>query len=282
MNLLWRISCILPNLILIVHDFSICSTRKQLECVLSFVNSFHVRCLVKHSSSFFIVITSVFSIGLYIFAYNQTDNVIIVFFRVNDMKRIISSITGIAVLILFFSSCSSPNGVAEKALKLVGRGTFVPTSVDKYLGGEPMSTIGLFTDYGDIFDNALIDNSEAEFFLENGYTRETPRRVYFNFSDVMFSKFELINKKEISYDIRSIIDYSKFDGLTPEAIQRLKDAYNNLHKEYKEQGTIATWLEGEGVLTYILRYNLENKNIAEITVLKLPDKGYRVCSFRVE
>lgn len=74
----------------------------------------------------------------------------------------------------------------------------------------------------------------------------------------------------------------EFDGLDGEALQRLKDAYKYLNDEYKECGSISTWLEGKDVPAYILRYNLDNRHIADITVLKLPEKGFRVCSFIIE
>lgn len=198
------------------------------------------------------------------------------------MRRILSLIASLGIGIFSILSCSSPTSIAEKALKIAGRGTFVPTAIDKYLGDDTMATIGLFTDYGDIFDNALINNDEAEFFLQHGYFEETPRRAYFYFSDIMFSKYQLIKQEEISYDVRMIMDFSKFDGLTDAALQNLKDAYKNLYDEYKENGSFSTWLVGKNVPTYVLRYNLENKYIANITVLKLPDDGYRVCSFIIE
>lgn len=198
------------------------------------------------------------------------------------MRRVFAYIAAFGIGISTLLSCSSPTGVAEKALKLAGRGTFVPTAIDRYLGNDNMATVGLFTDYDDIFDSALIHSDEAEFFLKYGYFKETPRRAYFDFSDIMFSNYQLIKQSEISYDVRSIMDFSKMDGLTGDALQSLKDAYKHLNEEYKESGSISTWLEGKDVPAYILRYNLDNKYIANITVLKLPREGYRVCSFIIE
>ena len=198
------------------------------------------------------------------------------------MKRILGLIISLGIGISFLLSCSSPTTVAEKALKLAGRGTFVPTAIDKYMGNEKLATVGLFTDYDNVFNSAFIHNDEAEFFLKNGFFKETPRRSYFYFSDIMFSKYQLIKKKESSYDIRMIMDFSKYDGLTDSALRSLKDSYKHLHDEYKENGSISTWLVGKSIPAYIMRYNLDNKYIAEITVLKLPDDGYRVCSFIVE
>lgn len=183
-------------------------------------------------------------------------------------------------IVVGLSACSSPTSVAEKALKLVGVGTFVPSDVDRYLGrSEPLSTIGLFTDYASIFDNALIHSDEAENFLNSGVYSKIANKVYFSFSDIMFSNYRLISEEgEITYDIRDIFDFSTLDELTVEAIKRGA----RLHSGYQEFGTIATWIEGENIPAYVLRYNLDNRYIANITVLKLPNKGYRVCAFRIE
>lgn len=198
------------------------------------------------------------------------------------MRRLFTFISVLGICTSSLLSCSSPTGVAEKALRLVGRGTFVPTAIDRYLGDDVMATIGLFTEYGDIFDNALIHNDEAEFFLQHGYYEKTPQKAFFDFSNIMFSNYQLIKQQEISYDIRNIMDFSQMDGLTEDANQRLKQAYKTLYDEYKENGPFSTWLEGKDIPAYLLRYNLENKYIANITVLKLPDDGYRVCSFTIE
>lgn len=198
------------------------------------------------------------------------------------MKKLISSIAVYTIGILFAVSCSGPTSVAEKALELAGRGTFVPTTIDRYLGSDNMATIGLFTDYDNIFNSALIHSDEADFFLKYGYIKETPRRSYFDFSDILFSNYRLIKQEKIAYDVRNIIDFSKMEGLSVEAIQTLKDAYKSLKEDYQEQGPIATWLEGKDVPAYIMRYNLDNRCLAKIIVLKLPEEGYRVCSFRIE
>lgn len=196
------------------------------------------------------------------------------------MKRTITIVLALCCIIV--TSCSGPNSVAEKALKLVGRGTFVPSIADRYMGNEATSTFGLFTDYDKIFSSALIHTDEAKYFLKYGVYKKTPRLAFFDFSDIMFSRFSLISKDEISYDVRDITDYSMYKGLTEEAIQRLKNACRHRYTEYQETGSIGTWLVAKNVPAYLFRYNIENKHVIAITVLKLPDKGYRVCSFMVE
>ena len=119
-----------------------------------------------------------------------------------------------------------------------------------------------------MFDNSLIYTEEAEHFIKYNFYKKIQQNSFF-FSDIMFSKYSLISKERINYDIKGIIDYSTM-GLSNEAINNLKEAYKNLNDEYQENGSFATWTESK------------NKHIADITVLKLPKKGYRVCSFYIE
>lgn len=174
-------------------------------------------------------------------------------------------------------SCSSPTSVAEKALKLVGLGTFVPDVVEKHFGWDSYNTLSLFTDYDNIFDNALIDTDEADHFLEYGDLKETPPKVFFNFSYIMFTKWTLISKDDFNMDIRNIQDYSKYPKTESEI-----EFFKSIYDDYQLNGQIATWIEGKDIKAYSLRYNIENKHIAEITVLKIPEKGYRVCAFYIE
>ncbi len=196
-------------------------------------------------------------------------------------KKTLFKITVLIFCLISIVSCSSPTSVAEKALKLVGRGTFVPDIAEKYLDIESLNAIKLFTDYGTVFDNSLIYTEEAEHFIKYNFYKKIQQNSFFYFSDIMFSKYSLISKERINYDIKGIIDYSTM-GLSNEAINNLKEAYKNLNDEYQENGSFATWTESRDVPAYRLRYNIENKHIADITVLKLPKKGYRVCSFYIE
>lgn len=198
------------------------------------------------------------------------------------MKKHLSCIIGIGLALVSMVSCSSSSSVAEKALKLVGVGTFVPDAVDRYLGGENLAYMSLFTDYDDIFDSALIRNAEAEDFLKCGVYREVAWKSYFNFSSVMFSDYKLISKEDFKYVLHGIRDYSKYDGLTKEAIESIKKDDSYVHEEYQEKGDIATWVEAKDVPACFLKYNLDNKHIATIIVLNLPDEGWRVCGFTID
>ena len=180
-------------------------------------------------------------------------------------------------------SCSSPNSVADKALKLVGLGTFAPSDVDRYLGHSyGFETIKLFTDYDDIFDNALIDTDEALNFRKYGTYKETNRAGFFYFSNAVFEKWELVKEDELTYDLYGITDYSRLGDLSPEVLKGMKDYESRSHEDFKESGNITTYLVAKDAPAKILRYKLDNKFFANLTVIKVPDVGYRVCAFRIE
>ena len=200
------------------------------------------------------------------------------------MKRFRSLIVFCSIILPTLSSCSSPTSVAEKALKVVGRGTFVPTDVDRYVGIEPRAIILLTSDYGDIFDDALRKSQEAEDFRENGYYKESKRSAFFNFSDVLFEKFELISKEEITTDLYGINNYAlmREGGIDERVIEQSREVNERFYKDYQENNDCGTWLIEKDVPMYILRYKLDNQYIANISVVKCPDAGFRVCAFRIE
>lgn len=177
-------------------------------------------------------------------------------------------------------SCNSPTSVAEKALEIVGRGTFVPTDIDRYAGIEPRAVIMLTTDYGNIFDNALRYNYEALDFRKTGTYKE--HRVFY-FSDVLFEKYELISKEDISITLYGIDNYARWreSGTNEDLIMSFKEVHK-MQQDYQESGDFGTWIVEQNVPMSILRYKLDNRYIANISVLKCPNTGYRVCAFRIE
>ncbi|MBQ7421625.1 MAG: hypothetical protein IJV27_05765 [Prevotella sp.] len=199
------------------------------------------------------------------------------------MKTRLLNFIAFGVSLLLIASCSSPKSVADKALKLVGLGTFAPSDVDRYLGHSyGFETLKLFTDYDDIFDNALIDTDEALNFRKYGSYKETSKTSFFYFKNAVFEKWELVKEDELSYDLYGITDYSRLGDLSPEAIKSMKDYESISHADYQESGNITTYLVAKDVPAKILRYKLDNKFFANLTVIKVPDVGYRVCAFRIE
>lgn len=180
-------------------------------------------------------------------------------------------------------SCSSPESVAQKALKVVGLGTFAPTEVDRYIGRtQGFEAITMFSDYDKVFSRDLIRSSEAEDFRRSGYYREIDQEEYFYFSNAIFEKWELVKKDQYEINLYGLSNAAAYEGLTPEAIERIEKAHEHIHKDYVKNGNISTWLVAEDVPAFDLRYKLDNRFFANITVIKIPDEGYRVCSFRID
>ena len=89
-------------------------------------------------------------------------------------------ITVLIFCLISIVSCSGPTSVAEKALKLVGRGTFVQDIAEKYLDIESLNAIKLFTDYGTVFDNSLIYTEEAEHFIKYNFYKKIQQNSFFS------------------------------------------------------------------------------------------------------
>ncbi len=199
------------------------------------------------------------------------------------MKTKLLKFIAFGASLLLIASCSSPNSVADKALKVVGLGTFAPSDVDRYLGNSYGSEIlSLFTDYDDIFDNALIERDEAQNFRKYGFYRRAERSNFFYFSNAIFEKWELVKEDDISYDLYTLVDYSQFEGVDENTIKSLRDYARNNHEDYQESGLVSTWMVAKNVPAKLLRYKLDNRFFANLTVINVPEKGYRVCAFRIE
>lgn len=186
----------------------------------------------------------------------------------------------LSVFVLLFASCDSPTAVSEKALKVVGKGTFSKSMVDKIANTKPLAVISMFTDYGNIFDGALEETEEALNYRKTGVYKDYSD-VMFDFSDVLFERFELIDKTDYSTDC--VYDIFRYTGYVNGNIDdnALRDIFSK-HEDYQETNNIGTWLDAKDLPTYSLRYKLDNKFIAYIITVKIPHEGWRVCSFRIE
>lgn len=199
------------------------------------------------------------------------------------MNTKLLSLFGFCASLLLMASCSSSNSVADKALKLVGLGTFAPSDTDRYLGHSYGSeTLSLFSDYGEIFDNILLRTEEATNFRKYGVYMESSRNSFFYFSNAVFEKWELVKEDLVSYDLYGCVDYSKMAGLNEEGIKSMKESYMRMYSDYQESNSVATWLVAKDVPARVLRYKLDNKLFASLTLIGVPGKGSRVCAFRIE
>lgn len=193
------------------------------------------------------------------------------------IKRLYLLVTLLSAL----TSCSSPERVAEKALADIGRGLYVKGPL-----GMSLEKVSLFTDHSDVFSNYLINSNDAESIIKTGYKKGADRDSYF-MTDILFEKYELISKKEIK---TTLYDYSSYSDdslsfLEPEKAQKLKADLQNYDRNkpefYKEIGDYIIFMY-ENISYVQLKYKLDNKYIATIITIKVPDKGYRVCAVWID
>ena len=187
----------------------------------------------------------------------------------------------LAICLIALFSCSSPEKVAEKALADIGRGLYVKGPL-----GISLEKVGLFTDHADIFSNFLINSDDAKSIIETGYKKGADRDGYF-MTDILFDKYELISKKEIK---KTMYDYSSYNDdsysfLEPDKAEKLKTDLRNYDRNkpefYKEIGDYIIFIY-ENVPYVELKYKLDNKYIATIITIKVPDEGFRVCAFWIQ
>lgn len=177
-----------------------------------------------------------------------------------------------AFCLAFLISCSSPERVAEKAMKDFGSGLFAADKI-----GFSTEKIFMFVNHGDIYSGFLMQSHEAKNILDLGYKEGSSKDAYF-MTDILFNDYVLVSKKEITttqyrYDLLSkddaIIDTS--------TIQLLKDYYRESPNFYKEVGDYFLF-KYDDVPFCELKYKLDNKYLATVIVIKIPDVGYRVCA----
>lgn len=184
----------------------------------------------------------------------------------------------ILVSIILIQSCSSPESISEKALHLIGLGTFI----EQIQGIRSMEEISMFSKYDKVFTDALIKSEIAETYRTKGYLQKEEKRDYFPLS-MLFDKVELISKEESSVDLYGYSDYSKPEGLTEDAIERIRNANKHLYNEYEEIDNIATYkISNKGTPFYTLRYKIDNRYTATVFVVKVPEEGYRVGGVYIE
>lgn len=185
----------------------------------------------------------------------------------------------ILVSIILIQSCSSPESISEKALHLIGLGTFR----EQIQGIRSVEEISMFSKYDKVFTDALIKSEIADTYRTKGYLQEEEKRDYFPLS-MLFDKVELISKEESSVDLYGYSDYSKLEGLlTEDAIDRIRNANKHIYNEYEEIDNIATYkISNKETPFYTLRYKIDNRYTATVFVVKVPEEGYRVGGVFIE
>lgn len=170
-------------------------------------------------------------------------------------------------------SCSNPESIAEKGLKEVSSGKYV--DIDGHLR---------FAREGKIFKNLLSSNDKAKAFIDGVDYHEIS---YFE-TDILFNHWELINKDKGTIDIYRFSDFTKDNGTKFEG-----QMYRSYIEIYGKEGTElqdgsklikinangAAILEYKELPIYWLKYKIDKKRMATVTVLNHPEYGYCIVSF---
>ncbi len=179
----------------------------------------------------------------------------------------------ITLCLAILTSCSSPERVAEKALNDIGSGLFAEGRV-----GISSEKLFMFTNHSDIYSQCLIISDDVEDFLENGVIAGSIDSDSYFMTEVLFDNYELVSKKEYLSDLYSYSNYQEENENIDKMMREYKRGLKNSYKEIDNYFIF----KDENVPCCELRYKLDNKYIATIIVIKIPDVGYRVCAVWID
>lgn len=178
----------------------------------------------------------------------------------------------IAMILLVFSACNEEH-FANKVIKDIGNGVYAsPLCV-----GRSIDKTDLLI-HDDVFSLAEIYNKAA-----NERSEIKDYEIYFQ-TNVMFDKFALIESKHsvrelLSLNIRHVSSdkdmYKYFDDVREDA--RLNDKNYFSLDEISYVSTAYSSVD-----EYFMKYKISTRQedkIAYLTIMKIPNKGYRVTSF---
>jgi hypothetical protein len=179
----------------------------------------------------------------------------------------------IAVILLTFSSCNEKH-FANKVMKDIGNGVYAsPLCV-----GRSIYPLDLFT-HSDVFDLAEINNKAAR---EKSEIKDF--EIYFH-TNVMFDEFSLIESKHSVRELLSINNNNPASN-NKDLFKILSDvreeAKLNDENYFSINDISYISTSYKNIDEYFMKYKISTKQadrIAYLTVMKIPNKGYRITSF---
>ena len=179
-------------------------------------------------------------------------------------------------LLAFFSillcGCSA-EGTANKALKELGSGKFA-----EVLGFNEQKI--LMFGGKSIYSDIEAENS----FAESGIVDNNLRYLLIN-TELLFSKFELVSSIEQKIKVYNTSRKPREKNAVLRTYEFLKNI-DKKNEEFKIHFDSAnneigySYLEYKDVPLFILRYKIEDTQLAEIHVIKHPENGYKVTYFQ--
>lgn len=209
------------------------------------------------------------------FAFLTASSNICKIILTDKLKTISFRLLYFVALITLLSSCGKTH-FANNVMTDIGNGKYVSA------GDGDFSTKGLEILLNDkIFSLADVYNYEAE-----QRTKISKFEKYFQ-TDVMFDSYKLVEKKHSNVDLLSISTSHKND------IEGLRENWRALKENCKTNDENFVLLNDSTYIStnyknidkYILKYKISTKQtnrIAYLTIVKIPNKGFRVTSFLLQ
>lgn len=189
-------------------------------------------------------------------------------------------------VLFFFSSCSyQAESVADKAMKELG-------------GGKYYDEFGLGLHVFDLFhkETSLFSDVEATSIDVKNESYDFNLRKNIITTDFLFSEYKLSSKKNRKVDLygfsyKPVKDTSSLNRPYEERLKYYEE-FKDIKRqddsnEYKlcfdkNNSEIGfSYLEYKNIPLYEYRYKLDNRYLADIHVVKLPNKGLKVTMFRL-
>ncbi|MEY8608607.1 hypothetical protein AALM74_05435 [Parabacteroides segnis] len=192
----------------------------------------------------------------------------------------------ITLSVFFFSSCSyQAESVADKAMKELGDGKYY----DQF--GLGLSVIDLFHK-----EESLFSDVEATSIAVKDKSSEFDLRENIITTDFLFSEYKLSSKKDRKVDLYGFSYKPVKDTSTPNVSYEEQLKYYEEFKDIMRQDDSNeyklcfdnnnseigfSYLRYKNVPLYEFRYKLDNRYLADMHVINLPDKGLKVTMFRL-
>lgn len=201
------------------------------------------------------------------------------------MKKLLLTFVCLTIMV----SCGTNNKFVEKTLKDVGNGIYRSQQISNYLYWEhcplffgyseddnPFSDIEIINTliatpsntYNDMYRQLTLDYFNTNFIFEDIKfidKQKTTINVYSRWNMPILAENNISEEEEKSLEVNNIIR------------ERAKS-----YDDYKEYVDFYTYRDYKEVPLYILKYKLDNKYLATIHLVDIPNKGLKITQLKIE
>ena len=184
------------------------------------------------------------------------------------MKKIFLLLIGAIVC-----GCSTPESVATKALHEIGDGKYKSDALGISLAKISMNN-ELFTDR---YIESKLGEEFSKYMGISGEDSYSEQRDYYFQTELLFDNVKLVEKKRSSIDLYRYSNWSRIkDTALLRYYEEIADSYEKTLKNPVRLDYVVAGLEYENVPCYDLKFKVDNKYMASVLVIKVPQEGYRV------